>query len=177
MRKLPDRLTDKDYIDPEFLARSTPEGREAARQKAKINKATGKPKTRKEIMRETLGTYGALLLLVAVLFMFTASEPVPVDHMTINDVTVLEEKPEDGIYVAGRIDVEGSRYRGFEVTFDEANGVAEVEILKFQVPTIFGGQDFVALVGEDPDTVKEIWLVYDDEQGTVEKVQLDWPKA
>jgi len=44
------------------------------------------------------------------------------------------------------------------------------------VPTIFGGRDFVALIGEDPAEVKEIWLVYDDQQGNVEKEQLEWPK-
>lgn len=175
MQRLPDHFTDKDYIDPEFLARSTPEGRGAARKKAKLNK-DGKPKTGKESFRDAMRTYAPIFFLVVALYMFTASEPVPVDHMTVNDVTVLEEKADDGIYVAGHIDETGSRYRGFEVTFNDLTGVAEVKILKYQVPTIFGGQDFVALVGEEPAEVKEIWLVYDDGQDTVEKVQLDWPK-
>jgi len=176
MQRLPDRFSNKDYIDPEFMARSTPEGRDAARKKAQINKETGKQKTQKEKFRDAIATYGPILILVVVLFMFTASEPVPVDKMTITDVTVLEGQEDDGIYVAGFLEEEGSRYRGFNVSFNEANGVAEVEILKYQVPTIFGGRDFVALIGEDPAEVKEIWLVYDDQQGNVEKEQLEWPK-
>lgn len=177
MQRLPDHFKDNDYIDPEFMARSTPEGREAARQKAKLNKETGKPKTQKEKMRDIITTYGPILILVVILFMIMAAEPVMLDDMTVTDVTVLEGQEDDGIYVAGFLEEDGTRFRGYEATFNEATGVAEVQILKYQVPTIFGGRDFVALIAEDPAEVKEIWLVYDDQKGTVEKEQLEWPAA
>lgn len=135
-----------------------------------------KPETRKEKMRKSLSTYIPLVLVVVALFFLTADEPAQLEHLqdVRTVVTQDEDSGEEKLFVVGTISEDGGRFSKGPYTFDESTGVVEIRVRQYQVSTIFGSKEFVAYIKEDPNLVKEVWLIYDDGLGDVKKEQVNY---
>jgi hypothetical protein len=127
-------------------------------------------------MRKSLSTYIPLVLVVVALFFLTADEPAQLEHLqdVRTVVTQDEDSGEEKLFVVGTISEDGGRFSKGPYTFDESTGVVEVRVRQYQVSTIFGSKEFVAYIKEDPNLVKEVWLIYDDGLGDVKKEQVNY---
>ncbi|MGN1143234.1 MAG: hypothetical protein ACI4SU_01615 [Anaerovoracaceae bacterium] len=128
-----------------------------------------KEKSRKEIIKERISLYGPLLIVAMVLFFLFADEPVPLEMITVTNVQEMENEKATGVFIEGKLDENAGKFCKAKVSFDEESGTAEVRIRQYQVTTFLGTKDFIAYIEQDPKDVKEIWLVYDDEMGNVDK--------
>ena len=58
---------------------------------------------------------------------------------------------------------------------DEETGIAEITVYKYNLPSVFGSQEFVVMIGAPEEEVKEIWLsCTDSETQETERTQLDF---
>lgn len=142
-----------------------------------INEEDDKGMSRSKKRKSKVGIYGVLLVVCLALFFLTAEEPVPLDQITVEKIDVIQNEKADGIFVVGHVADEAGRVSKTPYTFDEETGVAEVYIRQYQMTSVFGTKEYAAYIQEDPDTVKEIWLVYDDWKGDVEKQKLEYEGA
>lgn len=148
------------------------------RQEETYEKQDLKHKEKKRSGIDMLKIYGPLLIVGLLLFFIMADEPVPLNQLTVTDIRSAESMDAgtaEGLYVAGTISEEGGRCSKANVSFDAETGAAEVCVREYQITTFFGTKQFVAYIEEDPGNVNEIWLVYDDEAGTVDR-ELIWSR-
>lgn len=135
------------------------------------------PKTTEETkkkkgFKENLGMYMALMVIVAVIYVITQKVQVPYDHMTITDYTPQESSK--GFFVVGELQ-EGQKFAGANVDLNEETGIAEITVYQYHLPSVFGSQEFVVMIGAPEEDVKEIWLRYtDSETRETERTQLDF---
>ncbi len=135
------------------------------------------PKTTEETkkkkgFKENLGMYMALMVIVAVIYVITQQVQVPYDHMTITDYTPQESGKD--FFVVGELE-EGQKFAGANVDLNEETGIAEITVYQYNLPSVFGSQEFVVMIGAPEEDVKEIWLRYtDSETQETERTQLDF---
>ena len=132
-------------------------------------------KSKKEKFRDNLNMYLPLLVIAVLLFFLTAGEPVHIDDLEVTDIRIIgTEVSNSGIYVAGELKEDGAKFSKCDISFEENTGIVRVMVNQYQVPTFFGTKQFAAQIDEKPEDVKEIWLVYDDSQGDIDQIQLDY---
>ena len=137
-----------------------------------VKKTTAKQDSKKKGLKENLGMYGALFIIVAVVFVITQKVQVPFDEMTIKDYTPKEDN--SGFFVVGQL-ADGEKFAGSRVELDEENGVAEIVVYKYNLASVFGTQDFVVMIDTPESEVKEIWLsCTDNDTQKTERTQLDF---
>lgn len=127
---------------------------------------------KKEKLRSNFSTYGLLIVVVCVLFLLMADEPIPFEDIQIDEIRVTEDG--EGLLLIGTVSDEAGRYCKSQVNFDEASGSVEVSIRQYQVTTFLGTKEFIIPIEEDPNAVKSIWLLYDDGSGRTERKQLEY---
>lgn len=97
---------------------------------------------------------------------------MPYDHMTITDYTPQESGKD--FFVVGELQ-EGQKFAGANVDLNEETGIAEITVYQYNLPSVFGSQEFVVMIGAPEEDVKEIWLRYtDSETRETERTQLDF---
>lgn len=123
-------------------------------------------------LKDNMAIYGALLLVVAVVFLFTQKVQVPFEEMIITEYTPKNDG--SALFVVGKLE-EGQRFAGADVEFNEETGIAEMTVYRYGVPTVFGTQDFVVMFETQEEKIREIWLNYKDaDTQKTERKQLDY---
>lgn len=130
--------------------------------------------SRRDKMKKNFSTYGLLIVVCIVIFFIMADEPVPLDGIQVTKIEAVQNEKANGIFVVGELSEDQGRFCKAPCVFNEESGVAEVYVRQYQVTTFFGSKEFAAYIEEDPALVKEIWLVYDDGKGGVEKRKLEY---
>ena len=137
---------------PEALREQEYEKASGGRGSAQGNK-TGADK--KELLKEKIGTYGLLVLLVVVIIILTQKTEVALTDITVTDCSGHDSPT--SFFVAGEL-LKGQKLANAQVDFDEGTGVAEITLYRYTTPTFFGTREFVALIDTSEKNVKEVWL-------------------
>lgn len=117
--------------------------------------------TKKEVSRkEKLGTYGMLILLIVIIFIVMQKTEVPLNEITVTDCSTNDSYT--SLFVAGTI-ADGDKFAGSQVDFNKKNGIATITLYKYTTPTLFGNENFAAMIDISDSEPTEIRLQCGDD--------------
>ena len=137
-----------------------------------IERTEEKGSDNRKSFKDNMGIYGALLVIVALVFVLTQKVQVSYDEMTITDYTPKTDGT--ALFVVGELE-DGQRFADSKVNINEETGVAEIVVYRYGMPTVFGTQDFVVMINAEEDAINEIWLSFTDSNTQeVQRVKLNY---
>lgn len=138
-------------------------------------KAEKKKLNTREKIRCFLVVWVPLLIVFWVVPLFIPDKCAPLDTLEVKEVKAVVNDKVEAVLVHGIIQEGEGTFVKDKVTFDEETGVAEIRIYSTKKLGFMADNNFVAYVDTNPDNVKEVWLVYEDRNGSItDRQQLDW---